>query len=87
MQHDVSATEFTTVLALYLQTRALREAWPDGAKRRDGRRIASPDPNTHSEEKTGVTTTSPLKQIQADENPGEPWTGPQVLVVGQGLVL
>lgn len=87
MQHDVSATEFTTVLALYLQTRALREAWSDGAKRRDGRHIASPDPNTHSEEKTGVTTTSPLKQIQADENPGEPRTGPQVLVVGQGLVL
>lgn len=87
MQHDVSATEFTTVLALYLQTRALRKAWSDGAKRRDGRHIAPPDPNTHSEEKIGVTTKSPLKQIQADENPGEPWTGPQVLAVEQELVL
>ena len=87
MQHDVSATEFTTVLALYLQTRALRKAWSDGAKRQDGRHTVSPDPNTHSEEKIGVTTKSPLKQIQADKNPGEPWTGPQVLAVEQELVL
>lgn len=41
------------MLALYLQTLALRKALSDGAKGQK-RCFASSDPNLHMEEKTGV---------------------------------